>query len=58
MQLTFGKPSDNGGTNIIGYQLWKDEGIAGSPFTMIFNGTSKPEIVSYNVTGLTADLTY
>jgi len=37
--------SDNGGSPIIGYLLQRDEGIAGSPFTQIYDGTTRPEII-------------
>jgi hypothetical protein len=57
-QLRFGKPLSDGGSPIIGYHLYRDEGIAGSPFVLIFNGTSQPELVSHNLTGLQTALTY
>lgn len=41
--LTFTPNVDDGGSSIIGYELWRDEGIAGSPYSMLYNGTGKPE---------------
>jgi hypothetical protein len=48
----------SGGASIIGFHLYKDEGIAGSPFSLIYNGTSKPEILEHTVSGLQTALTY
>lgn len=56
--LTFGKPASDGGAAIVGYLLYRDEGVTGSPFTLIFNGTGQPELVSFEVTGLASALTY
>lgn len=32
IDLEFFAPSSNGGSPITGYQLWRDQGIEGSPF--------------------------
>jgi len=56
--LDFSPDADDGGSSIIGYELWKDEGIAGSPYSMIYNGTGKPEQISFIASGLTTGLTY
>lgn len=37
--LKFTPNSNNGGSSVIGYELYRDEGIAGSPYTLIYNGT-------------------
>jgi len=57
-QLSFGRPASDGGSALIGYLLYRDEGIAGSPYTLIFNGTSKPEVTTHAVEGLETALTY
>lgn len=56
--LVFGRPVSDGGSALIGYLLYRDEGIAGSPFTLIFNGTSRPEVATSRVEGLETALTY
>lgn len=50
--LEFTPDADDGGSQIIGYELYRDEGIVGSPFTLIYNGTGKPEVISYNASNL------
>jgi hypothetical protein len=52
MELAFGPPADSGGAPHLGYVLYGDEGFSGSPFTLLWNGTGQPEIISYNVTSL------
>ena len=52
MELAFGPPGSAGGAPLTGYHLYRDEGFSGSPFTLLWNGTGHPEIISYNVTGL------
>ena len=32
--------------------LYMDQGVAGSPFTLIYNGTGSPQIINFNVTEL------
>ena len=56
--LSFGAPATDGGAPVIGYHLYCDQGIAGSPLTLIYNGTGAPEIISFEATGLTTALTY
>lgn len=56
--MAFGVPPTNGGAGIIGYRLERDEGIVGSPYSIIFNGTGQPELVSFEVTGLLTARTY
>jgi hypothetical protein len=48
--LNFSPDVDNGGSSIIGYLLYRDEGVAGSPLSLLYNGTGKPEIINYNAT--------
>jgi len=50
--LRFVPGSYNGGNLITGYILYRDQGVGGSPYSMIYNGTSFPEIIFYNVTNL------
>jgi len=57
-QLSFGRPASAGGSTLIGYLLYRDEGIAGSPYTLIYNGTSRPEVTTFKVDGLETALTY
>ncbi len=52
INLKFVPNADSGGSHITGYMLWRDQGVAGSPFTLIYNGTGAPEIIFYNVTDL------
>jgi hypothetical protein len=56
--LSFAEPTTDGGAPIIGYNLYRDQGIAGSPLSLIYNGTSSPEIIEYEVTDLITALTY
>jgi hypothetical protein len=58
IDLQFTKPISNGGSLISGYQLWRDEGIKGSPFELIYNGTDRPEILSITASGLITSFTY
>ena len=58
MVLEFGPPASSGGAPHLGYVLYGDEGFTGSPFTMLFNGTVMPEIITFNVTGLQTALNY
>ena len=56
--LQFTPDANDGGSSIIGYVLYGNQGIAGSPFSLIYNGTGRPEVIFYNVTNLTTGLTY
>jgi len=56
--LHFAPDADNGGYSITGYELWRDEGLSGSPFVMIYNGASKPGFIDYVDSGLQTSLTY
>ena len=38
-------PGSSGGSPIIGYLLYRDQGVSGSPFTLVYNGTGKPELI-------------
>ena len=39
--LKLSPDADTGGSPITGYLIERDEGIAGSPFSLVYNGTSK-----------------
>lgn len=41
--LLFTPDSDTGGSLITGYELWRDEGLGGSPFALVYNGTNIPQ---------------
>jgi|688.fasta_scaffold759238_2 hypothetical protein len=56
--VRFAPGLNNGGSDVVGYELLRDEGIQGSPFKVIYDGTSKPEIIVYNDTNLQTSLTY
>jgi hypothetical protein len=56
--LWFSPNSDNGGSALIGYLLYADQGVAGSPSTLLYNGTGRPEIITYNATNLVTGLSY
>lgn len=58
INLKFVPGTSDGGSVNIGYLLYRDQGVSGSPYTLIYNGTGYPEIISYNVTNLTTALTY
>jgi hypothetical protein len=48
--LTFAPDVDDGGSSIIGYLLYRDEGVSGSPFSLVYNGTGRPEVIQFNAT--------
>ena len=58
VELLFASSSSNGGSDLFGYQLWRNEGISGSPFTQIFDGTGRPEVLSFVNENLHSSLTY
>lgn len=58
IDLEFEAPADDGGSPITGYQLWRDQGISGSPFEMIYDGTGKPEMLIFSARELITSLTY
>ena len=39
IMLHFTPNVDTGGSLITGYKLWRDEGMTGSPFSLIYDGT-------------------
>ena len=43
--LRFAPGTDNGGSDIVGYELWRDEGIMGSHLSITYDGLSRPEII-------------
>lgn len=45
--LHFVPHADDGGSPIMGYKLHRDEGLAGSPFKMIYDGSFKPGLIEY-----------
>lgn len=56
--IDLSKPVLDGGSPISGYQLYRDQGISGSPFQMIYDGTDRPELLSVVAEGLQTSLTY
>jgi len=52
INLLFIPGTSNGGSLVTGYLLYRDQGVAGSPFSLIYNGTRAPEMILYNVTEL------
>ena len=43
--LRFAPGTSDGGSDIVGYELWRDEGIMGSHFSITYDGISRPEII-------------
>ena len=41
VKLLFVPDADTGGSPIIGYKLWRDEGLSGSPYSLIYDGTDR-----------------
>ena len=41
--LLFTPDADSGGSLITGYQLWRDEGLSGSPFSLVYDGTNRAQ---------------
>lgn len=58
IKLTFTPGASNGGSDISGYLLYRDQGIAGTPDTLIYNGTSRPEVIEYTAENLTTGYSY
>lgn len=58
MQLAFTHPDTDGGSRVTGYSLMGDEGVFGSPFELLYDGTNRPELLTVNVTNLVTSLTY
>jgi hypothetical protein len=56
--LKFAPNANTGGSPITGYELLRDEGLAGSPYSLIYNGASKPGVIDYVDKGLQTSLTY
>ena len=53
MRLWFTPDADTGSSDIIGYLLYRDQGVVGSTKTLIYDGTGSPEIIyndQYNLT--------
>ena len=43
VSLLFTPDADNGGSLITGYKLWRDEGLSGSPYSQIYDGTNRAQ---------------
>jgi hypothetical protein len=54
--LQFIAPSSDGGSPIIGFRLYRDEGVSGSPYSMLTDVYASQ--ILYTSTGLIAGLTY
>lgn len=58
LTLQFIPNLNDGGSSIKGYKLWRDEGLSGSPFNLIYDGTNRPGMINYVDKGLQTSLTY
>ena len=58
VDLNFIADVDDGGSPITGYILYRDEGVSGSPYAVVYNGTARPEIIMFTSENLTTSLTY
>lgn len=58
IDFVFTAPVDNGGSPITGYELWRDQGVSGSPFERIYDGSGKPEMLVFSANSLITSLTY
>ena len=58
IRLNFAPGALDGGSDIIGYKLYRDYGVSGSPFTLLYDGANRPEIITYLATGLETGLLY
>ena len=58
IRLHFVPATDTGGSNIIGYKLWRDEGLSGSPFSLIYDGVFKAHQIYYSDENLQNSLEY
>ena len=56
--LNFVPDANTGGCLIIGYKLSQDQGVLGSSFNLIYDGTNKPSITGFNVINLISNLNY
>ena len=39
--ILFTPDADTGGSLIIGYKLWRDEGLSGSPYSLVYDGAGR-----------------
>lgn len=58
MRLKFTPDADTGESPIIGYLLYRDQGLAGSTKTLIYDGTGSPENIYRDEKGLKTGLDY
>ena len=47
VSFLFTPDADNGGSLITGYKLWRDEGLSGSPYSQIYDGTDRAQIIHF-----------
>jgi len=45
VSLLFSPNADTGGSRIVGSELWRDAGMAGSPFKRIYDGAYKAQTI-------------
>lgn len=54
VSLSFIPDVDTGGSRIIGYKLWRDEGLSGSPFSLVYDGSYRAQQVYLTNTAQTS----
>ena len=47
VSLHFTPDADTGGSLITGYKLWRDEGLSGSPFSLIYDGSKQAQLIDF-----------
>ena len=58
VSLKFEPDADTGGSPITGYVLYRDEGLSGSPFSLLYDGSSRAELFHYTDADVITSLTY
>lgn len=58
IKLQFGPGADNGGSEIVGYRLYRNQGTSNSPMILMFDGINRPEMIVYEALNLTSGKTF